>query len=50
MPWLMFYDPRQLRNLWLADMTRIMERTLRSQAFLEAMQFNFRLMCWLPLR
>jgi hypothetical protein len=37
-----FCDPRQLRNLWLAELGRATDRYLRSPAFLQLMQYNLR--------
>jgi len=42
--WLALWDPQPLRRRWLADMSRVMDRTLRSQAFLVMSRFNLRAM------
>jgi hypothetical protein len=39
-----FYDPRQLRNAWLADLTRSMDVYLRSPAFLDWLRASLSLM------
>ena len=33
-------ESKRLRNLWLADLARLFDRTMRSTAFLELMQHN----------
>ena len=38
--WLALWDPRSLRQRWLADMSSAMDRTLRSPVFLEVIRFN----------
>jgi hypothetical protein len=38
--WLAFWDPRQLRQRWLAELTRVTERTMQSRAFLEMVRFT----------
>jgi hypothetical protein len=38
--WLALWDPRQLRQRWLADMSNAMDRVMRSPAFLELIRFN----------
>jgi hypothetical protein len=50
-------NPKQLRNLWLTDLSRAFDGYMRSRVFLEAMQYNLgamtratRLMYWLPPR
>jgi hypothetical protein len=34
-----FFDPRQLRARWFADMTTTMDEYMRSRAFLEALRY-----------
>ena len=38
--WLALWDPRSLRQRWLADMSRVTDRGMRSVAFLEMLRFN----------
>ncbi len=38
--WLALWEPRSLRQRWLADMSSAMDRVLRSPAFLEVVRFN----------
>ena len=42
--WLALWDPRSLRQRWLADMSRVMDRSMRSMAFLEMLRFNLQAM------
>jgi len=37
-------DPRQLRNLWLADLRQYSAEAMRSPAFLAMMRFNLTLL------
>jgi hypothetical protein len=37
-----FCDPRELRRRWLADLSQAMDSYMRSPAFLELMQQNFK--------
>jgi hypothetical protein len=36
------YDPRQLRNWWLADMSRLSAEYMRSSSFLSLMSFTLK--------
>jgi hypothetical protein len=38
--WLALWDPRSLRQRWLADMSRVVGRSMRSAAFLEMIRLN----------
>ena len=40
----LFWDPRQMRRRWLADLSRIMDSYMRSPAFLELIQYNLKAM------
>ena len=42
--WLALWDPRSLRQRWLADMTRLADRSMRSAAFLEMLRVNLQAM------
>ena len=42
--WLTLWDPRSLRQRWLADMSRVVDRSMRSAAFLEVIRFNLHAM------
>jgi len=42
--WLALWDPRSLRQRWLADMTRLADRSMRSAAFLEMLRLNMQAM------
>jgi hypothetical protein len=42
--WLALWDPRSLRQRWLADMTRVVDRSMRSAAFLEMLRLNLQAM------
>jgi hypothetical protein len=37
-----FWDPRRLRSRWLADLSQAMDAYLRSPAFLDLMDHNFK--------
>ena len=41
---LALWDPRSLRQRWLADMSRVADRTMRSAAFLEMLRSNLQAM------
>ncbi len=36
----LFHDARRLRSLWLAELTTVVDRYMRSAPFLQLMQFN----------
>jgi hypothetical protein len=38
--WLALWDPRPLRQRWLAEMSNVMDRFMRSPAFAELIRFN----------
>ena len=40
----LFWNPRQLRNQWLADLSQTMDNYMRSPAFLELIRYNLRAM------
>ena len=42
--WLALWDPRSLRQRWLAEMSNAMDRYMRSPAFLELIRFNLETM------
>ena len=41
---LALWDPRSLRQRWLADMSRVVDRSMRSAAFLEVIRLNLQAM------
>ena len=42
--WLTLWDPRSLRQRWLTDMSRVVDRSMRSAAFAEVIRFNLQAM------